>query len=96
MSRVKLLLDVACDMKCLCESLRVLADAIQSEDTKQEVDEETSKQLTLEEVRAVLAQKSRNGFTSKIRELLIKYGGEKLSEIDPTKYSELLKDVEKL
>ena len=54
------------------------------------------KPLTLEQVRAVLAEKSRDGHTTKIRELLIKHGAEKLSEIAPDKYSALLAEVEVL
>ncbi len=52
--------------------------------------------LTLEAVRAVLADKSRAGFTAQIRSLLQKYGASKLSEIDPTRYGGLLADVEGL
>ncbi len=52
--------------------------------------------LTLEAVRAVLADKSRAGFTAQIRSLLQKYGANKLSEIDPTSYKALLADVEGL
>lgn len=52
--------------------------------------------LTLEAVRAVLADKSRAGFTAQIRSLLQKYGANKLSEIDPTRYGGLLADVEGL
>lgn len=52
--------------------------------------------LTLEEVRTVLAEKSRNGFTSEIKELLKKYGASKLSEVDPKNYEALLKDTEEL
>ncbi|MGI6226982.1 MAG: DNA ligase [Peptococcales bacterium] len=52
--------------------------------------------LTLEDVRAVLAEKSRNGHTAKIRELLDKYGASKLSQIDPSKYPELLAEAEVL
>ena len=37
--------------------------------------------LTLEEVRAVLADKSRAGHTTEIRELLKKYGASKLSKL---------------
>ena len=51
---------------------------------------------TLEAVRAVLAEKSRAGFTAQIRSLLQKYGASKLSEIGPTRYGELLADVEGL
>ena len=52
--------------------------------------------LTLEQVRAVLADKSRMGFTAEIRSLLQKYGAPKLSGIDPSNYNALLHDVEGL
>lgn len=52
--------------------------------------------LTLESVRAVLADKSRAGFTAQIRSLLQKYGADKLSEMDPSNYKPLLSDVEGL
>ena len=52
--------------------------------------------LTLEQVRAVLADKSRAGFTAQIRSLLQKYGADKLSGVDPANYKALLADVEGL
>jgi len=52
--------------------------------------------LTLEAVRAVLADKSRAGFTAQIRSLLQKHGADKLSGIDPGNYKALLADVEGL
>lgn len=52
--------------------------------------------LTLEQVRAVLAEKSRKGHTAAIRSLLQKYGAAKLSGIDPANYKALLADVEGL
>ncbi len=52
--------------------------------------------LTLEAVRAVLADKSRAGFTAQIRSLLQKYGADKLSQLDPASYKVLLADVEVL
>lgn len=52
--------------------------------------------LTLEAVRAVLANKSRAGITAQIRSLLQKYGADKLSGIDPANYKALLEDVEGL
>ena len=54
------------------------------------------KPLKLEEVRAVLAEKSRNGHTEAIRELLKKYGADRLSAIDPTHYQALLEEAEVL
>ena len=52
--------------------------------------------LTLEQVRAVLAEKSRAGHTAAIRTLLQKYGASKLSGIDPQHYEALLHEVEVL
>ena len=52
--------------------------------------------LTLEQVRAVLANKSRQGPTAEIRALLQKYGASKLSGIAPANYKALLADVEVL
>jgi len=48
------------------------------------------KPVTLEQVRAVLADKSRDGHTAEIRELLETYGAAKLSAIDPQVYPALL------
>ena len=53
-------------------------------------------ELTLEQVRAVLADKSRKGHTTEIRALLQKYGAAKLSGIDPANYKALLADAEVL
>jgi len=52
--------------------------------------------LTLEQVRAVLADKSRMGFTAEIRTLLQKYGAPKLSGIDPVHYKALVVEAEVL
>ena len=52
--------------------------------------------LTLEQVRAILADKSRMGHTAEIRALLQKYGAAKLSGIDPANYKALVADVEVL
>ena len=73
----------------------------QKSDEPTTVTEEQSKTaeekvLTLEEVRAVLAEKSRAGFTDQIREILVKHGAEKLSAVNPSEYEALLKEVEVL
>ena len=67
---------------------------------KQEPSVETpvpeSKSLALEQVRAALAEKSRAGHTSEVKALLIKHGADKLSDIDPAEYPELLAEAEVL
>lgn len=60
-------------------------------------DEETSapkKAFTFEEVRGVLATKSREGHTAEIKAILTEFGVEKLSDVEPSKYEELLQKVE--
>ena len=52
--------------------------------------------LTLEEVRAVLGQKSRAGYTEAVRGLLQQFGAAKLSEVSPSDYAALLKAAEEL
>ena len=44
----------------------------------------------LEDVRAVLAEISRNGKTAEMKALLTKFGATKLSDIDPADYPSLL------
>ena len=55
-----------------------------------------SKPLTLEQVRAALAEKSRAGHTAEVKALLLKHGADKLSDIDPAEYPALLADAEVL
>ena len=56
--------------------------------------EEPKLELKLEDVRSVLAEKSRAGHTAEVRDLLQKYGATKLSAIDPANYEALMKDAE--
>ena len=59
-----------------------------------EAQPEKKPELTLEQVRAVLANKSRAGHTAAVRDLLQKYGADKLSQVEPKQYEALLKDAE--
>ena len=52
--------------------------------------------LTPEQVRAVLAEKSRAGHTAEVKALLLKHGADKLSDIDPAEYPALLAEAEVL
>ena len=83
-------------LNSVADSLTSLFSGSQPRTSVQPESKPTSKPLTLEEVRAVLTEKSRNGHTAKVRELLEKHGAAKLSEIDPQKYSALLAEAEVL
>ena len=51
------------------------------------------KPVTLAQVRAILAEKSRCGHTAQVRELLQKHGAAKLSAINPTEFEALLSEA---
>ncbi len=107
MSRIKLLLDVVDDMRSLADSLSILAHAMTESDTPDsEPTEATTIQgdgcpdgkpaVSLVEVRTRLGELSRAGYTAQIRELIQKYGAERLGEVDPSHLGELLKEAEAL
>ena len=54
------------------------------------------KMPTLEDIRAVLAVKSQNGMTAEVKGLITKYGGSKLSDVDPKHYADIIRDAEVL
>ena len=86
------------DAENLASSIGVLLTALESDEElpKEEKAKQEEKTYEIEDVRKILADKSRLGHTAKIRELLEKYGAKKLSEIDPSNYKDLIADVEKL
>ena len=106
MSKMKLILDVVEGMRSLANSIQSAAEAMvgnepaeQTQDAPQTIAAEEkpqTKPVTLEQVRAVLAEKSQAGLGAQVRSLLEKHGAAKLSQIEPTNYSALLKDAEEL
>lgn len=55
-----------------------------------------SETVTLEQVKAVMTAKSREGKSEQMRALVLAHGAEKLSDVDPSKYAALLKEAEVL
>ena len=103
MSRTKLLRDVVEDIRSLADSLQALANAFAGDDVADEslatTVEPAAKPpitVTLEQVRAVLAEKSHDGLTEQVRGLLQKYGAQKLSAIASDRYADLLRDAKEL
>ena len=84
------------DAENLASSIGVLLTALESDEElpKEEKVKQEEKTYEIEDVRKILADKSRLGHTAKIRELLEKYGAKKLSEIDSGNYKDLVADVE--
>lgn len=97
MSKTKMLLDVVDNMRNLADSIQAVAESMAENEPAQPTPQEPlGKTISLEEVRAVLAEKSQDGFTAEVRGLLEKHGAPKLSQIDPGKYPALLADAEEL
>lgn len=110
-NKFNLLLDVVKLMHSLADGLEAVAYAfadsqelfvetapVQSkvetgQPTKQIAEKKTP---TLEEVRAVLAVKSQKGLSAEVKGLISKYGGSKLSDVDPVHYADIIKDAEVL
>ena len=57
---------------------------------------DTAPAIKLEDVRAVLADISRKGHTKEMKELLTEFGAEKLSEVDPSHYPDLLQKAKEV
>ena len=58
--------------------------------------EPEKKTISIEEVRSVLAEKSQAGKGPEIRALIVKYGADKLTDLEPSCYEALLNEVEAL
>ncbi len=63
---------------------------------KKEPVQEEKKAYTLEDVRTILAEKSREGFTEEVKAVIAKRGAKKLSGIDPAEYEAIVAEVEGL
>lgn len=81
-------------LKDVIKRLTDLSNSLNEEDEVPVV--EAKKKYTLEEVRRVLAELSRDGFTAQVRELLLKHGAKKLSEVKEDDYESLLKEAGEL
>ena len=106
MSKNKLLLDVVQDVRALSDSLQAVADFIQlgtaspEETPAQPVDstppKHTQPQITIDQVRTLLAEKSGEGKTQAVKALLYKYDAGKLSGVKPEDYAALMEEARKL
>lgn len=89
------------DLIVLAEDLQELVDVMELSEQVSQVPEATqvmpeAPTVTLEEVRAVLAEKSHEGKGTEIKALIEKYGAQKLSGVDSAQFGALLADGEAL
>ena len=72
----------------------VKAQKVEKQETVAEVQQESP--ATLEGIRALMAQKTQEGKSKEIKELLQKYGAAKLSAVKPEDYPALLQEAQVL
>ena len=109
MSRTKLLLNVVEDIEVLAADLRILCDVMKEGEAQQPTEvyppeEEAVETLTvspeptvtLEQVRTVLAKLAQAGKQAEVKALITKYGANRLSDVDPSHYSTMLQEAERL
>ena len=52
--------------------------------------------MTIEKIRAVLAEKAKTGKLIQVKALLAKHGATKLTDVDPKSFAEMLSEAEEL
>ena len=72
----------------------VKAQKVEKSETVAEVQQESP--ATLEGIRALMAQKTQEGKSKEIKELLQKYGAAKLSAVKPENYPALMQEAQVL
>ncbi|WP_449457909.1 rRNA biogenesis protein rrp5 [Streptococcus suis] len=91
--------NLADSLEDLCQGVEHITpesvETTEPKETKQVVGEPTVT-VAIEDIRKVLAEKSQAGKTDKVRELLQRYGANKLSEVEVNQYPSLLEDAKGL
>lgn len=77
----------------LVDEFRKLLSSEEETTTSEEPKVEQQKELKLEDVRAVLATKAKDGFKNEVRVLLNKYGAESLSALATEHYAVVLEEA---
>ncbi len=91
MNETELILKVVEDLYKLAQHIDDLIKPETSEEKENQAEQKRS--ISLEDVRAVLAEKSQGGKQAEVRALIVKYGADKLTDLDPTCYEALLKEA---
>jgi len=88
---------VAAGLRQMAEAGTVIPEfPVLNEKSEDAVAPKEEKKITEDDVRAVLASKSRAGKTQEVKMLLRECGADKLSAVPAEKYAELLKKAEAL
>ena len=94
------------ELKKAADALLSVAESLQhfysseepsdEEAAKESEPQQEEKVYSFTDVRSILADKSRKGYTAAVKDLLRKYGAEKLSDLAPENYAAIVADVEAL
>ena len=87
-------IEILSELKALVNSTDKLIKFIEQSQGKQEVKQVSAKTYTFEDVRAILAQKSIDGYREEVKALITKFGGNRLSDIKKEDYAEFIKQAE--
>lgn len=107
MNKSKIIKEIANNLNAITVSLETLIEVLDKTGATEEkqttnVTADTvanvakAEPITLEKVRAVLAAKSQAGKQPEVKALITKYGGQKLTDLNPSCYEELLKEASEL
>lgn len=80
----------------LAEGYRELAGVEIEEVAEGAAADPVESEISIEDIRAVLAAKSQDGKRKEVKDLLLKYDSGRLSGVDPKDYPALMKDAEAL
>ncbi|WP_307992445.1 rRNA biogenesis protein rrp5 [uncultured Clostridium sp.] len=90
-------LKIVSDLRGLADDLEIFAKFTREENIELKTKVNTKeKVISIENVREVLASKSQDGKQKEVKALIQKYGANKLTDLEPTCYKDLLKDAEEL
>lgn len=102
MNKTKIIKDIASNLNAITVSLEALIEVLNITTATDEVKKDAedvvttitkAEPITIEKVRAVLAEKSQSGKQPEVKALIVKYGANKLTDIDPVHYEALLKEA---
>lgn len=103
--------DVIGHVRSIADSLQTVVDVLtenkstvpvepqiekESKEKSSKAKKEIVKAYTLEDVHGILAEKSQAGFSANVKALITKFGADKLSEVDASRYAELVKEAEEI
>lgn len=100
MNSKEALLRIADNLKELSKIVVMMAEEMTSTNVtkKEEIKPDIKKEevITIEQVRAVLAEKSQSGKQPEVKALILKFRANKLTDVDPSHYKALLMEAGEL